>query len=83
MPGVMAMSCGDERGYTGYAQLQTFRRQARKTSPNFGGGAMMDALACTGWPLPVANPSRPLPARGLPPAPGVGSTWGDYTWTAE
>ncbi|MER6951179.1 alpha/beta hydrolase [Nonomuraea sp. NPDC000554] len=81
LPGVMAMSCGDERGYTGYAQLRKARRQSMKISPNFGGGAGMDALACAGWPLKVANPSRPLPARGLPPVLGIGSTWGDYAWT--
>ncbi|NRQ33720.1 alpha/beta fold hydrolase [Nonomuraea sp. NN258] len=79
-PGVLAMTCADDRGYRGYAQLQKFRRQARKVSPNFGGAAF-DALGCTGWPLPVANPSRPLPARGLPPFLGAGSTWGDYAWT--
>ncbi|WP_433348813.1 alpha/beta fold hydrolase [Microtetraspora malaysiensis] len=80
MPAVLAMTCGDGRGYTSYAQLQKFRRQARKISPNFG-VATMDALGCAGWPLPVANPSRPLPTRGLPPVLGVGSTWGDYAWT--
>ncbi|MEU6717766.1 alpha/beta hydrolase [Nonomuraea sp. NPDC046802] len=81
VPGIMAMSCADERGYTGYAQLQKFRAQARKISQNFGGGPGMDALGCAGWPLKVANPSRPLPVRGLPPVLGVGSTWGDYAWT--
>ncbi|MEV0344651.1 alpha/beta fold hydrolase [Nonomuraea sp. NPDC050680] len=81
MPGALAMTCADGRGYTGYAQLQKFRRQARKISPNLGGGAAMDALGCAGWPLPVANPSRPLPTRGLPPFLGAGSTWGDYVWT--
>nr|WP_157554471.1 alpha/beta fold hydrolase [Herbidospora sakaeratensis] len=79
-PGVLAMTCGDERGYTGWAQLAEFRRQAVRTSPNFGGAAF-DALGCTGWPLRVANPSRPLPARGLPPFLGAGSTWGDHVWT--
>ncbi|MEV4223262.1 alpha/beta fold hydrolase [Nonomuraea sp. NPDC049725] len=79
-PGALAMSCADDRGYSGYAQLRTFRRQAEKVSPNFG-TASFDALGCTGWPLPVANPSRPLPARGLPPFLGAGSTWGDYAWT--
>ncbi|MEU4549208.1 alpha/beta fold hydrolase [Nonomuraea dietziae] len=80
MPGALAMTCGDERGYTGYAQFQEARRQARKISPNFGGAAF-DALGCAGWPLRVANPSRPLPVRGLPPFLGMGSTWGDYAWT--
>ncbi|MFC4012264.1 alpha/beta fold hydrolase [Nonomuraea purpurea] len=81
MPGVLAMSCGDDRGYTGYAQLQKFRAQARELSPNFGGAPSQDALGCAGWPLKVVNPSRPLPTRGLPPVLGVGSTWGDYAWT--
>ncbi|YCK38186.1 alpha/beta fold hydrolase [Actinomadura sp. ATCC 39365] len=79
-PGALAMTCADGRGYRSYAQLRKFLRQARKVSPNFG-GASFDALGCIGWPLPVANPSRPLPTRGLPPFLGVGSTWGDYAWT--
>ncbi|RVX41182.1 TAP-like protein [Nonomuraea polychroma] len=79
-PGALAMTCADDRGYSSYAQLRKFRRQAEKISPNFG-GASFDALGCTGWPLPVANPSRPLLTRGLPPFLGVGSTWGDYAWT--
>ncbi|WP_433510248.1 alpha/beta fold hydrolase [Nonomuraea sp. CA-143628] len=80
VPGVLAMSCADDRGYTSYAQLQKFRRQARKISPN-SGTVGFDGLGCAGWPLKVANPSRPLPTRGLPPFLGVGSTWGDYVWT--
>ncbi|MFC7585185.1 alpha/beta fold hydrolase [Nonomuraea antimicrobica] len=79
-PGALAMTCADDRGYTGYAQLEKVRRQAREVSPSFGTAAF-DALGCAGWPLPVANPSRPLPARGLPPFLGAGSTWGDYVWT--
>ncbi|WP_170990742.1 alpha/beta fold hydrolase [Herbidospora galbida] len=79
-PGALAMTCGDGRGYTGYAQLEEFRRQARQASPNFGGAAF-DALGCTGWPLRVANPPRPLPTRELPPLLGAGSMWGDYVWT--
>ena len=74
------MTCADDRGYSSYAQLQKFRRQAQKISPNFG-GASFDALGCTGWPLQIANPSRPLKTRGLPPFLGAGSTWGDYAWT--
>ncbi|MGW5489675.1 alpha/beta fold hydrolase [Streptosporangium sandarakinum] len=80
MPGILAMTCGDDRGYAGYTEFQAFRRKARKVSPDFG-GAGFDALGCAGWPLPVANPSRPLPVRGLPPFLGAGSTWGDYAWT--
>ncbi|MEU9831750.1 alpha/beta fold hydrolase [Streptosporangium sp. NPDC048047] len=80
MPGALAMSCGDDRGFTGYAELQAFRRKARKASPDFG-TARFDGLGCAGWPLPVANPSRPLPVRGLPPFLGAGSTWGDLTVT--
>ncbi|NAS26414.1 alpha/beta fold hydrolase [Herbidospora sp. NEAU-GS84] len=79
-PGILAMTCGDGRSYTGYAQLEEFRRQARRISPDFQGAAF-DTLGCTGWPLPVANPSRPLPTRGLPPFLGAGSTWGDHVWT--
>ncbi|MET8335567.1 alpha/beta hydrolase [Streptosporangium canum] len=79
MPLVLGMTCADDRGYTGYAQYEEVRRQVRKISPNFGGAAF-DALTCAGWPLPVTNPSRPLPTRGLPPVLGAG-TWGDHHWT--
>ncbi|MFI9596710.1 alpha/beta fold hydrolase [Nonomuraea sp. NPDC052265] len=79
-PGAQVMSCGDDRGYTSYAQLEDFRRRARKIAPEYAGAAI-DALGCAGWPLPVANPSRMLPTRGLPPFLGVGTTWFDYTST--
>ncbi|MGW2158493.1 alpha/beta fold hydrolase [Nonomuraea sp. NPDC001699] len=79
-PGAQVMSCGDDRGYTSYAQLEDFRRRARKIAPEYAGAAI-DALGCTGWPLPVANPSRPLLTRGLPPFLGVGTTWFDHTST--
>ncbi|MEU0564802.1 alpha/beta fold hydrolase [Nonomuraea sp. NPDC005983] len=79
-PAAQVMSCGDDRGYSSYAQLEDFRRKARKISPEYAGAAI-DALGCTGWPLPVANPSRPLLTRGLPPFLGVGTTWVDYTST--
>ncbi|MFE3453261.1 alpha/beta fold hydrolase [Nonomuraea sp. NPDC059194] len=79
MPLVLGMSCGDGRGYTGYAQYERFRRQARAVSPNFGGAAF-DSVGCSGWPLPVANPPRPLPTEELPPLLGAG-TWVDYAWT--
>ncbi|WP_146615602.1 alpha/beta fold hydrolase [Nonomuraea aridisoli] len=80
MPGALAMTCGDERGYTGYEQLAEARQKARKVSANLA-GVSFDALGCTGWPLKVANPSRPLPVRGLPPVLGAGSTWGDQALT--
>ncbi|MEV4106630.1 alpha/beta fold hydrolase [Nonomuraea sp. NPDC049695] len=79
-PGLLAMTCGDDRGFTSYAQFREARRRSRAVSPHFG-GAGFDALACAGWPLPAANPSRPLPVRGLPPFLGVGTTWVDYGWT--
>jgi len=50
-------------------------------APNLGAGAF-DLLACSGWPRPVANPSLPLPTRGLPPFLGAG-TWGDHDMTAS
>ncbi|MGV9598506.1 alpha/beta fold hydrolase [Streptosporangium sandarakinum] len=80
MPGILAMTCGDGRGYAGYRELQEYLRKARKAAPDFG-TAEFDRLGCAGWPLPVANPSRPLPVRGLPPFLGAGSTWGDLVWT--
>lgn len=78
-PLTLGMTCGDDRGYHGYEEYRRVRRELRELSPNFG-GATFDALGCAGWPLPVANPSRPLPVRGLPPLLGAG-TWGDFAWT--
>ncbi|GAA2985350.1 alpha/beta hydrolase [Streptosporangium longisporum] len=80
MPGVLAMTCADGRGYSGYAHMRQVGRQARKAGPNLG-TVFFSGLGCTGWPLPVANPPRPLPVRGLPPVLGAGSTWGDQVWT--
>ncbi|MGI5158232.1 alpha/beta fold hydrolase [Microbispora sp. CA-102843] len=79
MPLILGMTCADDRGYDGYEEYVRVRREARRISPNLG-GAMFDQLGCAGWPLPVANPSRPLPARGLPPLLGAGA-WGDFAWT--
>ncbi|MEU7000163.1 alpha/beta fold hydrolase [Nonomuraea sp. NPDC046570] len=79
-PGAQVMSCGDGRGYASYAQLEDFRRKARKISSGYVGAAI-NQLGCAGWPMPVANPARPLPTRGLPPMLGVGTTWIDYTST--
>ncbi|MBE3012971.1 alpha/beta fold hydrolase [Microbispora sp. NEAU-D428] len=79
MPLLLGMTCGDDRGYHGYEEYVRVRREARRISPNLG-GATFDQLGCAGWPLPVANPSRPLPVRGLPPLLGAG-TWGDFAWT--
>ncbi|MFI6503235.1 alpha/beta fold hydrolase [Nonomuraea typhae] len=79
-PGVLAMSCGDGRGFTDYDELRAYRRAAEKTMPNLG-SVRFDGPGCTGWPLNVANPPRPLPPRDLPPLLGVGSTYGDVVTT--
>ncbi|MFI9557572.1 alpha/beta fold hydrolase [Nonomuraea endophytica] len=79
-PGVLAMSCGDGRGFADYDELRNYRRTAEKTRPNLG-SVRIEGVACTGWPLKVANPVRPLPSRGLPPILGVGSTYGDVVTT--
>ncbi|GAA2790347.1 alpha/beta fold hydrolase [Nonomuraea dietziae] len=80
-PGALAMSCGDERGYTSYAQLEDFLGKARKIAPEYA-GAEISLLGCTGWPLPVANPAPAhCPRRDLPPLLGVGTTWGSYPLT--
>ncbi|MFD9941595.1 alpha/beta fold hydrolase [Nonomuraea sp. NPDC059023] len=79
-PGVLAMSCGDGRGFAGYDELRNYRRTAERTLPNLG-SARTEGVACTGWPLKVANPVRPLPSRGLPPILGAGSTSGDVVTT--
>ncbi|MFI9559181.1 alpha/beta fold hydrolase [Nonomuraea endophytica] len=80
MPGVLAMTCADGRGFADHAELRTYRRAAEKAMPNLG-SARFDGLACTGWPLKVANPSRPLLPDGLPPILGAGSTYGDLVAT--
>ncbi|MFI6396457.1 alpha/beta fold hydrolase, partial [Nonomuraea sp. NPDC050540] len=79
-PGVLAMSCGDGRGFADYGELRNYRRTAEKTRPNLG-SVRIEGVACTGWPLKVANPVRPLPSHGLPPILGVGSTYGDVVTT--
>ncbi|GAA4195217.1 alpha/beta hydrolase [Streptosporangium oxazolinicum] len=81
IPALRAMTCPDDRGFTGYAQFRDVSRRMREASPHLG-AAPFDMLACSGWPRPVANPSRPLPVRGLPPFLGAGS-WSDYTMTAS
>ncbi|MFD9940423.1 alpha/beta fold hydrolase [Nonomuraea sp. NPDC059023] len=80
MPGVLAMTCGDGRGYAGHAEVRTYRRAAEKALPNLG-SVRLDGLGCTGWPLKVANPSRPLLPDGLPPLLGAGSVHGDLVVT--
>jgi pimeloyl-ACP methyl ester carboxylesterase len=80
MPAMLAMTCGDERGYTGWAQLRRYRRDIREAAPDFSGAAF-DQLGCIGWPEPVANPARPLEVRGLPPMLGAGTLEGDFPLT--
>ncbi|WP_157548420.1 alpha/beta fold hydrolase [Nonomuraea candida] len=80
MPAILAMTCGDQRGYTGWAELRDYRRQMREIAPDFP-SVSADALGCTGWPEPVANPPRPLDVRGVPPVLGVGTTEGDLPVT--
>ncbi|MER6170816.1 alpha/beta hydrolase [Streptosporangium sp. NPDC001681] len=81
MPLLHMMTCADDRGYRGYEQFHEHSRRIRQASPNLGAGAL-DMLSCSGWPRPVAHPSRPLPTRGLPPFLGAGS-WSDHDMTAS
>ncbi|MFI6387196.1 alpha/beta fold hydrolase [Nonomuraea sp. NPDC050540] len=80
MPGVLAMTCADGRGFAHYDELRNYRRAVEKALPNLG-SVRFDGLGCTGWPLKVANPSRPLPPDGLPPLLGAGSMHGDLVGT--
>jgi pimeloyl-ACP methyl ester carboxylesterase len=73
MPGFMAIRCPDALGYQGYGGFAEGRRRAERLSPDFGSGMGWEALVCSGWKQPIANPPRPLPAKGLPPALGLGS----------
>ncbi len=70
-PGVLAMTCADDRGFRSYAELRDFRRQAERISPHFGAVAF-DGLGCTGWPEPVANPSRRAAHARSAAVPGAG-----------
>ncbi|GIG79560.1 alpha/beta hydrolase [Planotetraspora kaengkrachanensis] len=55
---------------------------AKRISPGFGGGATgWESLACAGWSRAAANPPRPLPAGGFPPALGIGG-YSNYANTA-
>ncbi|GAA0930328.1 alpha/beta fold hydrolase [Nonomuraea longicatena] len=80
MPGALAMTCADGRGFADYAELRAYRRAAEKALPNLG-SVRTDGLGCTGWPVKAVNPPRPLPAEGLPPFLGAGSVYGDLAWT--
>ncbi|UBU09484.1 alpha/beta fold hydrolase [Nonomuraea gerenzanensis] len=80
MPAMLAMSCGDGRGYTGWAQVREYRRDVREVAPSFVGAAF-DSLGCSGWTEPVANPARRLDVRGVPPMLGAGALEGDFPWT--
>ncbi len=73
MPGFMAARCPDGLGYQGYEGFTEGGRRAERISPNFGRGAGWEALVCSGWKQPIANPPRPLPVAGLPPVLGLGS----------
>jgi pimeloyl-ACP methyl ester carboxylesterase len=79
-PGLLAMTCADGRGFADYAELRANRPAAEKAMPNLG-SVRFDGLGCTGWPMKVANPPRPLRTEGLPPFLGAGSVYGDLVWT--
>lgn len=80
MPAFMATRCPDALGYQGYDGFVRGRRHAERISPDLGGGSGWEALVCSGWKRPIANPPRPLPAEGLPPVLGLGSQ-GDFPMT--
>ncbi|MFC4531316.1 alpha/beta fold hydrolase [Sphaerisporangium dianthi] len=73
MPGAMAARCPDALGYQGYSGFVRGRRHAERISADFGGSSSWESLVCSGWRLPIANPPRPLPVKGLPPVLGLGS----------
>jgi pimeloyl-ACP methyl ester carboxylesterase len=79
-PGVLAMSCGDGRGFGSYDELRTYRRAAEKTRPNLG-SVRIEGVGCVGWPLKIANPPRPLAPNAFPPILGAGSAYGDVVTT--
>jgi pimeloyl-ACP methyl ester carboxylesterase len=81
-PARQATECADDLGYTGYADYEESRRRGLRLSPNLAGKHQWYPLMCTGWPRPVANPRRALPAHDLPPLLGAGS-WTDHDITAD
>ncbi|MEV6868184.1 alpha/beta fold hydrolase [Streptosporangium subroseum] len=78
-PIVLALRCPDGLGYTTYAEHREALREARRISPDMP-YSTFDGLVCSGWKIPVANPARPLPVKGLPPFLGAGSQT-DFPWT--
>ncbi|MFF5212587.1 alpha/beta hydrolase [Streptosporangium sp. NPDC000396] len=74
--------CLDGMGYGSYEEYQEGQRRGQELSPNMTGIRQWHPLGCIGWPAPVTNPPRPLPARGLPPFLGVG-TWIDFAYTDD
>lgn len=80
--GMDATHCTDGLGFTSYEEFQQVKALDQHLSPNFAGNQLWHPLGCVGWPAPVINPAKPLPADRLPPFLGAG-TWTDHADVAD
>ncbi|GAA1091696.1 alpha/beta hydrolase [Nocardiopsis composta] len=62
-----ATECADGVRFGDYQGYRAALERGDELSPNFGGNQAGYDLACTGWPVPEANPRGPIDADGLPP----------------
>ncbi|NBE95587.1 alpha/beta hydrolase [Nonomuraea sp. KC401] len=79
--GMNATQCADGLRFRGYREYRAVRAMGERVSPNLAGMGLWHRLGCTGYPVPVSNPAKPLPS-GLPPFLGAG-TWTDHDDTAD
>ncbi|MEU4231813.1 alpha/beta fold hydrolase [Nonomuraea sp. NPDC026600] len=77
-----ATHCTDGLGFASYEEFQQVKALDQQLSPNFAGNELWHPLGCVGWPAPVTNPAKPLPADRLPPFLGAG-TWTDHADVAD
>jgi pimeloyl-ACP methyl ester carboxylesterase len=80
--GMDATHCTDGTGFDSYEEFQRMKALGQQFSPNFAGNELWHSLGCVGWPAPVTNPPKPLPADQLPPFLGAG-TWTDHADVAS
>ena len=78
-----ATGCLDAPAPKSVAANERLATQAARVSPHFGATTAWLGLPCALWPVRVAQPARPIAARGAPPIVVVGGK-GDpatpYAW---
>ncbi|MBE1564199.1 alpha/beta hydrolase [Nonomuraea africana] len=70
----MAVNCVDSPYPGKLSAFATAAKAAERRAPGFGAYVMWGSLPCAFWPVPAAEPNRPLAARGAPPILVVGTT---------